>query len=126
MLFGRKKLFDLIIKYFNEKKISYEKNASTISFTASYNDFSIYPYMRVSDEESSVDILINIRKIDVKENVFFKINEFNTRSKYFKAILDGDAIVLEYNTVAVNDNIDYILDSIIDSLSSLREEIKEL
>ena len=82
--------------------------------------------MRVSEEESSIDILINIRKIDVKENVFFKINEFNTRSKYFKAILDGDVIVLEYNTFTVNDNIDYILDSIIDSLSSLREEIKEL
>ena len=44
MLFGKKKIGDLIIKYFNEKKISYEKNSASISFTVSYNDFSIYPY----------------------------------------------------------------------------------
>ena len=126
MIFGRKKLSDLIIKYLNDKKITYEKNLNVISFQASYNDFSIYPYIKILEEDESINILINIRKIDVKENVFFKINEFNLRSQYLKAVLNENVIVLEYNTLANNDNILLILDSILDSLSSLKEEIKEL
>ncbi|MCR5647899.1 MAG: nucleotidyltransferase [Acholeplasmatales bacterium] len=126
MIFGKKKIIDLIIKYFNEKKISYEKNLNIISFSASYNDFSIYPYIKINEENQQVSFLVNIRKINQKENVFEKLNTFNIKSQYFRAILNEDIIVLEYNTLVDSDNLNDILDQMIDSLSSLRVEIKEL
>jgi len=126
MIFGKKKIIDLIIKYFNEKKISYEKNLNIISFSASYNDFSIYPYIKINEENQQVSFLVNIRKINQKENVFEKLNTFNIKSQFFRAILSEDIIVLEYNTLVDSDNLNDILDQMIDSLSSLRVEIKEL
>ncbi len=126
MIFGKKKIIDLIIKYFNEKKISYEKNLNIISFSASYNDFSIYPYIKINEENQQVSFLVNIRKINQKENVFEKLNTFNIKSQFFRAILNEDIIVLEYNTLVDSDNLNDILDQMIDSLSSLRVEIKEL
>ena len=126
MIFGKKKIIDLIIKYFNEKKISYEKNLNVISFSASYNDFSIYPYIKINEENQQVSFLVNIRKINQKENVFEKLNTFNIKSQFFRAILNEDIIVLEYNTLVDSDNLNDILDQMIDSLSSLRVEIKEL
>ena len=126
MIFGKKKIIDLIIKYFNEKKISYEKNLNIISFSASYNDFSIYPYIKINEENQQVSFLVNIRKINQKENVFEKLNTFNIKSQFFRAILNEDIIVLEYNTLVDSDNLNDIIDQMIDSLSSLRVEIKEL
>ena len=126
MIFGKKKIIDLIIKYFNEKKISYEKNLNIVSFSASYNDFSIYPYIKINEESQQVSFLVNIRKINQKENVFEKLNTFNIKSQFFRAILNEDIIVLEYNTLVDSDNLNDILDQMIDSLSSLRVEIKEL
>ena len=126
MIFGKKKIADLLIKYFNEKKISYEKELNNFSFTVSYNDFSIYPYIRVNEEEGLISILVNIRKIGSKENVFEKLNSFNLKSQFFKAILNENAIILEYNACLSSDNFDDILDCIIESLSSLKEDIKLL
>lgn len=126
MIFGKKKIADLIIKYFAEKKISYEKEYNKISFVVSYSDFSIYPYLKINEDEEIINILINIRKIENKENVFEKLNSFNLKSQFFKAILNENVIILEYNAISTSDNVVDVLDLIIDSLASLREEIKEL
>lgn len=126
MIFGKKKIADLIVKYFNEKKISYERDLNKISFVVSYSDFSIYPYLKINEDEETINILINIRKIENKENVFEKLNAFNLKSQFFKAISNDGVIILEYNAISTSDNVVDVLDLIIDSLASLREEIKEL
>ena len=126
MIFGKKKIADLIVKCFNEKKISYERDLNKISFVVSYSDFSIYPYLKINEDEETINILINIRKIENKENVFEKLNAFNLKSQFFKAISNDGVIILEYNAISTSDNVVDVLDLIIDSLASLREEIKEL
>lgn len=124
MLFGKKKLNDYLIKYFNDKKISYEMNDdSTISFTISFKEFSIYPYVKDSND-GKLSVLINIKKIDNKNvnQALDKINKFNLNSNYFAAKLKDDILLLEYNTIIDGDVSNY-LDTLIDSITYLKDEI---
>lgn len=128
MLFGKKKLQDYLIKYFNEKNISFEKNDdSTISFTISFQEISIYPYINASND-GVLSILINIKKIENKNRLeqLEKINKFNLNSNFFTAKIKDDILLLEYNTVIENDDVKEYLDVLIDSITNLKEEIKTL
>ena len=126
MLFGKKKYIDLVIKYFNDKKISYEKNDNNISFEAAFDDYSVFPYITIDEDLNLLTCIINIRKISQKENVLLALNEFNLNSTFFKAMLKNDVILLEYNSYIDNSIIENLLKLIIDTISSLKEEIKVL
>ncbi|MCR5349490.1 MAG: hypothetical protein K6E20_00705, partial [Acholeplasmatales bacterium] len=91
------------------------------SFSLNINDFNLYPYFTVNDD--NISIIVNIKKTDSSDELYKNINDFNLKSKYFTAKYKDKILYLEYNFYAVNDNVVDILDSCISSLNNLGADI---
>ena len=126
-LFSKKKMSNELVKYFTNNKISYEIGEDTsISFMISFDSFSIFPYIFLNEDNNSINIIVNIKKIGNKEigDALVRINDFNINSTYFQAKIKDNVILLEYSFISKD--LDDVFDSLIDSLISQKEEILKL
>lgn len=133
-LFGKKKIIDKIIEYFNDNNSTYIINNGVISFDLylEKENYSITPYFILTNDDKCLSIKINLRSIlkDETSNskFIFKINNFNNNSKYLvaKTNINTNILFLEYNSFVNYDNVYNVLDSIIDSIYLNQKEINEL
>lgn len=126
-LFSKKKMSNELVKYFTNNKISYEIGEDTsISFMIAFDSFSIFPYIFLNEDNNSINIIVNIKKIGNKEigDALVRINDFNINSTYFQAKIKDNVILLEYSFISKD--LDDVFDSLIDSLISQKEEILKL
>lgn len=127
-IFGNKKQIDKLNKYFLEKKIELKEEADNkYSFEIVFNElgYSIFPYLKLNDENNQIAIVINLRKCD---NVPYEaINTFNVKSKYFSAKVSSNKIIyLEYCTILSNDLFKETINDILNSISMLAADIDSL
>lgn len=129
---NKKKMLDLIKTFFITNNATYTISSNEISFEIHFNKngYSLFPYININEEKEIVRFTINIREVNKKEltsKILLGLNEFNSKSIYFKAFVNEDNILyLEYNTFANVDNISDVLQGVIDSLFNLSDEINEL
>ena len=123
-LFTKNKKEERLIKFFKDKNLSIIEHDNLFEITLNFvnNKYYLHPYFKFDDD--ILNISINLRKYNKKENIYEKINSFNLLSKYFKAVIKDDLIILTYNTYYSGDN-EQILD-ILNSLYSLENEIDNL
>ncbi len=127
-LWSKKKLDNKITNYFNDKKITYEiveTEVTKINFELCFPEakFIIYPYLTIDD--SLVSFNINIVQ-GTKNYSLDKLNSFNMKSRYFKAYITPEGlVVLEYRFNNADDIIKN-LDVLIQSLYDLTNEIAQL
>ena len=116
------------LEYLNENNICYEiENGDNtkikLQLCIPEKNIMIYPYITL--DNGIVSVNINVNKQSLKNYDYSKLNDFNIKSKFFKAyILDNGVIVLEYR---FNDEtkLNSYLKLLIDSLYSLQNEIDE-
>ena len=116
------------LEYLNENNICYEiENGDNtkikLQLCIPEKNIMIYPYITI--DNGIVSVNINVNKQSLKNYDYSKLNDFNIKSKFFKAyILDNGVIVLEYR---FNDEtkLNSYLKILIDSLYSLQNEIDE-
>lgn len=116
------------LEYLNENNICYEiENGDNtkikLQLCIPEKNIMIYPYITI--DNGIVSVNINVNKQSLKNYDYSKLNDFNIKSKFFKAyILDNGVIVLEYR---FNDEtkLNSYLKLLIDSLYSLQNEIDE-
>ena len=125
-LFSTKSTTDKISKFFLDEGITVDKVNGVYKFELylSEGGYSLYPYFRFNSEDGYLSITINIRRVE--EPDYSSLNSFNLISKYFTAKLRDGAIILEYNTLAANDNVRDILQNALESIFSLQREIDKL
>jgi hypothetical protein len=129
---NKKKMFDIIKTFFITNNATYSITNNELSFEIHFdkNGYSLFPYIKINEDEGIINFTINVREINKNELTFKNLNdlnEFNLKSIYFKAFVNNDNILyLEYNTFANIDNITNVLQEVIDSLFSLSDEINEL
>jgi hypothetical protein len=127
---NRKKMLDLIKTFLENNNATYTVSNNEVSFEIHFNknDFTIYPYLKVNEENGTLILNINIKEVNsLTTEILHKINNFNAKSVYFKAFVNDDNILyLEYNTFANADNIINVLQGVIDSLFGLSDLIDEL
>lgn len=129
---NRKKMLDLIKTFLENNNATYTVSNNELSFEIHFNknDFTIYPYIKINEEKGIVIFTINIKEANKNEmtsKMLYNLNEFNSKSVYFKAFVNEDNILyLEYNTFANVDNINNVLQGVINSLFDLSDLINEL
>ena len=129
---NKKKPLDLIENFFDSNNATYTISNNEISFEIHFNknEFTIYPYIKIDETKGLLSISVNIKEIkkeDLTSKNLYKLNEFNSKSIYFKAFVDNSNVLyLEYNTFVNTDNITEILQNVVDSLFELSDEIDEL
>ena len=113
-----------LIKFFKEKKISYNEHDGLIELSLNFsnNKYFLHPYLKIENDD--IYITINLRRCNKKDNLYDNINNFNLLSKFFKAIIKNDLLFLSYNAYYSGDN-EQILE-ILNSLYSLENEIDNL
>ena len=124
---SKKKMIDSLNKYFNENKVTVSSKDEFITFDL-YLDkgYTIYPYIKLDEENDNFSILINLRELKEK-NIYEKLNSFNIKSMYLTAKVNEDGIIiLEYNGKAYHDNIVDILNNIIETIFDLQDDIDNL
>ncbi len=117
---------DKLLKYLNKKNITLKNENGKYNFeiVMSNNKYSIYPYFLIDNDNYS--IVINLRRIDkISDELFQKINDFNLKCKYFKAVFKNNVLYLEANML-IDDNITNIFDTLVNELVSLEEDIDNL
>ena len=127
-LFSSKRVIDKIQKYFQDSKttLNHENNRYSFELFLSESGYSLYPYFMLNEDETVISIIINVRRRELNEDIYMKLNEFNLLSKYFQAKCNDDSIFLEYNSIISYDNIKEIFKKAIESIFSLQEEIDKL
>lgn len=125
---SKKKLDNRFVNYFNDKKIPFEltdENPVRMKFelVMPLHRMILYPYLTLDEELVSFNI--NITQGN-KNYDLSKINHFNMQSKFFKAYLTEEGlVVLEYR-FSIVDNVGEIMDSLIESLFGLGDMIGSL
>jgi hypothetical protein len=129
---NKKKMFDVVKTFFVTNNATYTVNNNEISFEIHFdrNEFTLYPYININEDKELMSISVNIREIskkDLTSKVLFNLNEFNSKSIYFKSFVNDDNILyLEYNTFTNVDNVSKVLQDVVDSLFNLSDLINEL
>ncbi len=126
MAFWSKKKTDTkLISYFIDKKIPYEIDNSDrirIKFELCLTEkkIMIYPYLTI--DEDVISFNVNLVEHTLKSFNYERLNQFNLKSRYFKAyVTDAGIIVLEYRFILCDDL--KIMDELIQSLVDMQEEI---
>ena len=129
---NKKKMLDIIKTFFITNNATYTVSDNEVSFEIHFdrNDFTLYPYLKINDDKGLITFNVNIREIaqkDITSKILSNLNEFNSKSIYFKAFVNEDDILyLEYNSFANTDNVLNVLQGVIDSLFNLSDLINEL
>lgn len=129
---NKKKMLDIVKTFLETNNATYTVSDNEVSFEIHFNknDYTIYPYIKINEDKDSIIFTINVKPInksDLTIRDFSKLNEFNSKSVYFKAFVNDDNILyLEYNTFADVDNITNVLQEVINSLFELSDLINEL
>lgn len=126
---GKKKMFDAVNKYFNERNVSVTNEYDLLCIELNFKDngYNIYPYIKLDEENEQISIMVNIREaLELKASEYEALNAFNLGSKYFTAKYKDNAIVLEYNSICNYDNVVKLLHSALESLFSKQNEIDNL
>ncbi|MDE5715224.1 MAG: hypothetical protein K2I42_03725 [Anaeroplasmataceae bacterium] len=117
-----------LANYFTSKGIEYEMTdgqQDKVTFTLVFKnrDFILHPYLTLEDNYISFNI--NVVKCNLKNFDMIKLNTFNLSSKFFKAFISEEGIViLEYRFL--ESDLEMMLDILISDLYSLEEEIDAL
>lgn len=123
---SKKKMIDSVNKYFLERNVSITNEFGLLSLELSFKEsgYSIYPYIKIDEENEEISIVVNIKEVlDIKQVDFNKLNSFNLNSKYFVSKYKDNAIILEYNTCATYENVSKIIHNALESLFSFQNEI---
>lgn len=123
---SKKKINDSISKYFLERNVSTTSDFGVLSLELNFKEsgYSIYPYIKIDEDNEEISIMVNIREVALDKEVDFnKLNSFNLNSKYFTAKYKNNAIVLEYNTSVNYDNASKLVHNSLESLFALQGEI---
>lgn len=128
-LFGtsKKKIKEIIDKYFKEKGISLDKEGKNYSFELvnQKEGYSLYPYFIYDEDTREFSFLINIKNAELEYD-YKKLNSFNIGSKYLKAGIKDSIIYLEYNTKIDIDEFKELMDLLIESVFIKSLEIDNL
>lgn len=120
-LFGKKNIFDLIKKNFIEKQIEFDIKENVISFSLNLGDNIIFPNIKIDDVADELTFIINIKKGESKN-----LKEFNNKSKYLKALSNEGITYLYYRTFVTTENVLFVIDTILSSLTLLENDIINL
>lgn len=127
MAWNKKKLLSRISAYFDDKNISYDIEEDSIIKLELYfkeSGYILYPYITLEDMICSINI--NVSKQNLKGFAYDKLNLFNQKSKFFKAfVMEDGVVVLEYRFFLNDMDVD-LFDTLIDSLYMLEKDIEFL
>lgn len=124
-LFSRSDL-DKILKYLNKKDISVKNENGKYWFeiVMRHEGYTIYPYFTVENDLFSV--VINLRKLEkINDEVFRRLNDFNLKARFFKALLKKDIVYLEAD-MPIDDNITNVFELLVNEIASLETDINSL
>lgn len=130
----KKKVLNKIIEYLNTNNSTFTLNDGVLSFEVylSKENYSLTPYLTLSNDDKCLSIKINLRKLNNDEEnnskFVFKLNDYNNKVRFFSAKIEESSkiLYLEYNTFISYDNIDELLDTVIEEIFMLQTEINEL
>ena len=128
MAWSKKKILARLGQYLENKKIPFEYDEENLKLQLELYfeklSYMLYPY--ISIEENLCSININISQPYLKGYNYEKMNDFNKESKFFKAFITEEGIVvLEYRFI-LNEIDGETFDTIIDSLYAVEGLIDTL
>lgn len=120
MGYSLKKIKSKTIDFFNDKKISYtleEDFVIRFKFSLSLVDagIMIYPYLTINENEM-IFINVNVCQKDKNDINWNLVDEFNRKSKFLKAYLSVDSIlILQYGFI-MNDSYQKMLELLLNDI----------
>lgn len=127
MAWSRKKIVMKVTQYLEHKHISYDIDEDfriRLELFFKEHSFMIYPYMTIENQICSINV--NVSEQSLKGLNYEKLNTFNVQSKFFKAYISSEGvIVLEYRFI-IQEVDSVVLDAILDSLYVVEEYIDRL
>ncbi len=127
MAWSKKKILAKIGSYFENKHIPYKiKDDSMIELEFYFKEkgYILYPYLTINPSLCSVDI--NISKHSLKNFNYEFLNEFNQKSKFFKAFINEEGVVVMEYRFFLNDLDIGAFDAWIESVYMLENDIEFL
>lgn len=130
-LWSKKKIAARLSDFFDSKEISYTLEDGTkeiyrFELCLMEIGYLVFPYLTVDIEAALVSFNVNLASYSCKNYNYLKLNDFNLKSKFFKAYIASNGTVsLEYR-FCLMENFSLILETLINELMALQVEIDKL
>lgn len=130
-IWNKKKTTSKLNEFFKEKGITYtieEGAQEIIKFDVCLKEANImvYPYITLDAIEGIASFNVNVASYSLKNYDLKKLNDFNSKSKFFKAYMTASGIVVLEYRFYISDLITTILNTLIENLFTLQNEIDKL